>query len=157
LVPKLPGSHETTETTVTASLFPRRRRDDAHPSSMRPHPLRNRSCLFARTGVFEAGERTLGVENQVAEYLRKFPFQDTYDYAMKYTQGILRVSAPPFGILLAGSWALKAPRAAHAPETRPIASSPTWTKPETFVVPDMLVRWVTHRVCPLPSHHVCTF
>ena len=35
----------------------------------------------------EADERSSPFEAQVAEYIRNFPFQDTYNYAKRYTEG----------------------------------------------------------------------
>ncbi len=43
------------------------------------------ACERAPTAVVT--QKTDSFENQVAEYLRKFPYQDTFDYAMRYTGG----------------------------------------------------------------------
>jgi len=53
------------------------------------HPgLKWGSCaLTAMVAMASAGATTEVSEERVAEYVRNFPYQDTYDYAMKYTGG----------------------------------------------------------------------
>ena len=38
-------------------------------------------------GAFEANAQPSDFEQQVEAYIQKFPYQDTYNYAMRYTQG----------------------------------------------------------------------